>query len=227
MPEIKHRLQQVCQHIENYLQEFGREPGSVQLIAVSKTQSVAVLQEAIKAGVTVFGENYLQEALSKITALKSNRLEWHFIGPIQSNKTRDIATQFDWVHCIDRLKIAQHLSRYRPANRPPLNVLLQVNTSGESSKSGCLLDELTELSAQISTLPGLQLRGLMTLPAPADDFEQQRLPFRQLADALQTLNEQFPTMDTLSMGMSNDMRAAIAEGATMVRIGTAIFGQRK
>lgn len=227
MPEISLRLQQVYEQIANYLKEFNREPDSVQLVAVSKTQPLSALHEAIKAGLTVFGENYLQEALIKMAALKEHSLEWHFIGPIQSNKTGAIASGFDWVHSIDRFKIAQHLSRHRPSDRTPLQVLIQVNTSGESSKSGCRLDELAELSAQISSLPGLQLRGLMTLPAPIDDFEQQRRPFRQLREALQTLKLEFPQMDTLSMGMSNDLRAAIAEGATMVRLGTAIFGPRK
>jgi len=226
MPEINHRLQQVYQQILLYEQEFGRNPDSVKLLAVSKTRPAADLLAAHQAGQNRFGENYLQEALEKIQILKQLSLEWHFIGPIQSNKTRDIASHFDWVHSIDRLKTARRLSEQRADDLAPLQLLIQVNTSDEQSKSGCHFDELESLALAISKLPRIKLRGLMTIPAPSQEFEQQRIPFRKLRKALQQLNEKGLALDTLSMGMSGDMRAAIAEGATMVRIGTAIFGTR-
>jgi len=227
MPEISHRLQQVCSEISLYEQEFDRPAGSVQLLAVSKTRPYTDLLQAWENGQTCFAENYIQEALEKINKLRSLPIQWHFIGPIQSNKTRAIAENFDWVHSIDRLKIAQRLNDQRPPDKPPLQVLIQVNSSEENSKSGCRFAELKPLALAISTLPRLQLRGLMTLPAACDDFEQQRKPLRKLRLALRELNQSDFRLDTLSMGMSNDMRAAIAEGATIVRIGTALFGERK
>ncbi len=226
MPDINHRLQQVLSEISLYEQELGRPAGSVQLLAVSKTRPAEDLHAAWQGGQRLFAENYLQEALDKMTTLSSLAIEWHFIGPIQSNKTAAITEHFDWVHSIERLKIAQRLSAQRPADKPPLQVLLQVNSSQEASKSGCRLAELESLAAAVMELPGLQLRGLMTIPARSDNFEQQRQPFHQLQQALQQLNDKGYTLDTLSMGMSNDIRAAIAEGATMVRVGTALFGAR-
>jgi len=227
MPEISLRLQQIYNEILDYEEEFNKNPHSVTLIAVSKTRSVAEIIDACQNGQTQFGENYLQEALEKIEQLKENRLIWHFIGPIQSNKTRAIAEKFDWVHSIDRLKIAQRLSDQRPDNIAPLQVLIQVNTNNEESKSGCNFAELEALASAIQALPRLNLRGLMAIPVNETDFEKQRLPFRRLHEAMQQLNKQGFELDTLSMGMSKDIRAAIAEGANMVRIGTSIFGERK
>lgn len=226
MPEINHRLQQVCREISLYEQEFGRPAGSVQLLAVSKTRPFTDVLTAWENGQRRFAENYLQEALEKIDQLKSLAIEWHFIGPIQSNKTRAIAENFDWVHTIDRLKIAQRLNEQRPPGKAPLQVLIQVNSSSEDSKSGCPFEQIDSLAKAISKLPNLHLRGLMTIPAASDQFEQQSQPFHKLQEALNRLKHSGYSLDTLSMGMSNDMRAAIAEGATLVRIGTAIFGQR-
>jgi pyridoxal phosphate enzyme (YggS family) len=227
MPEISHRLQQVCREISLYEQEFDRPAGSVQLLAVSKTRPYTDLLEAWENGQTCFAESYIQEALKKMSQLRKLAIQWHFIGPIQSNKTRAIAENFDWVHSIDRLKIAQRLNEQRPADKAPLQVLIQVNSSDEDSKSGCRFAELESLALSIATLPRLQLRGLMTIPAASDNFEQQRQPLRKLRHALLELNQSSFTLDSLSMGMSKDMRAAIAEGATIVRIGTALFGERK
>lgn len=220
------RLQTVTQRIDEALVRFSRAPGSVTLLAVSKTRSSGELRALAVEGVTRYGENYLQEALNKIADLQDLPLEWHFIGPIQSNKTRIIAEHFDWVHSVDRLKIAQRLSEQRPPEQPPLNICLQVNVSGEASKSGISLDELPELARQVVRLPRLRLRGLMTIPAPATDFDAQRQPFRTLRLAMEELNASGMALDTLSMGMSDDLEAAIAEGATLVRIGTALFGPR-
>ncbi len=184
--------------------------------------------EAYGAGQRVFGENYLQEALDKMAALKEQApaIEWHFIGPIQSNKTRPIAENFNWVHSVDRLKIAQRLSEQRPSGLPPLNICIQVNVSGEASKSGCSPQDLPALAQAIAGLPGLSLRGLMTIPEPATTEAGQRRPLRTLRELADQLRAQGIALDTLSMGMSADLDAAIAEGATMVRIGTAIFGER-
>ncbi len=200
-----------------------RDPASVGLLAVSKTQPAAAIRDAFAAGLRDFGENYLQEALDKQAELDDLPLTWHFIGPIQSNKTKAIAEHFDWVHSVDRLKIAQRLSDQRPATLPPLNVCLQVNVSGEASKSGCAPQEVQQLARAITALPRLRLRGLMCIPAPSEDPAEQRAAFarlRQLRDELAL------DLDTLSMGMSQDLEAAIAEGATWVRIGTALFGAR-
>ncbi len=211
--------------------EAGRAPESVQLLAVSKTFGADAVLEAMQAGQTLFGENYLQEAIDKIVAVAAaapqTALQWHFIGPIQSNKTRPIAEHFDWVHTLEREKIAQRLSQQRPSTLAPLNVCLQVNISGEASKSGVAPAELRELAQQVAALPNLRLRGLMALPEPAAEFEQQRVAFRALRLLYEQLQADGLALDTLSMGMSGDMRAAIVEGATMVRVGSAIFGSRK
>lgn len=206
---------------------FGRAPGSVQLLAVSKTFSVECILDAIKGGQRVFGENYLQEAQAKIADNRlSAAIEWHFIGPVQANKTGRIAGAFDWVQTVDRLAIAERLDKQRPIHMPPLNVCLQVNISAESRKSGVNLDELPQLATQITQLPHLRLRGLMAIPKATADFEQQRLPFRALRQAFDQLCAAGLPLDTLSIGMSADLEAAIAEGATLVRVGTALFGTR-
>jgi pyridoxal phosphate enzyme (YggS family) len=211
-------------------QRAGRDPLDVTLLAVSKTFGPDAVLEAADAGQRAFGENYLQEALDKMAALRSMRpgllLEWHFIGPIQSNKTRPIAEQFDWVHSVDRLKVAQRLSQQRPAQLPPLNVCLQVNISGEDSKSGVAPEEALALAREVAALPRLALRGLMAIPEPSEEPQAQRAPLRRMRELMAALREQGLAMDTLSMGMSSDLDAAIEEGATIVRIGTAIFGQR-
>ena len=202
--------------------------GQVQLLAVSKTKPSSMIKELYSYGQRHFGENYLQEALAKMNELADLKaLHWHFIGPIQSNKTRDIAQHFHWVHSVDRLKIAQRLSDQRPAELPPLNMCLQVNISGEASKSGLTLGELEKAAESIAPLPQLRLRGLMAIPAPETDPQKQRQPFQALREALNTLNRRLNlNMDTLSMGMTGDLEPAIAEGATMVRVGTALFGER-
>lgn len=204
----------------------GRDPRDVQLLAVSKMQSPQAVCEAVEAGQQDFGENYLQEALDKQIAVANPVLIWHFIGPIQSNKTRAIAENFAWVHGVDRLKIAQRLSAQRPVYAPPLNVCIEVNISGEASKSGVAPESLAALAERIIALPQLKLRGLMAIPAPTSDVLQQGRAFAQVRVLFEALNQQGLNLDTLSMGMSADMEAAIAEGATIVRIGTAIFGAR-
>ena len=200
-----------------------RDVTSVHLLAVSKTKPAAALREAYAAGLRDFGENYLQEARAKQVELADLPLCWHFIGPIQSNKTRDIAEHFAWVHSVDRLKIAQRLSEQRPADLPPLNICIQVNVSGEASKSGCTPHDLPALAAAINVLPRLKLRGLMAIPEPTDDRSEQDAAFATVRTLLQSLNM---GLDTLSMGMSHDLESAIAQGATWVRIGTALFGAR-
>jgi pyridoxal phosphate enzyme (YggS family) len=207
-------------------QSAGRAPGSVQLLAVSKTWSADAVRMAHAAGQTDFGENYIQEAVDKITHLRDLPLVWHCIGPIQSNKTRLVAEHFDWVHSIDRLKIAQRLSEQRPEHLPPLQVCIQVNVDGGDSKSGVSPTELPALAQAVATLPRLQLRGLMTIPEPAETDAQMRAVHRQAKDLFEQLRAQGLPLDTLSMGMSADMAAAIAEGSTLVRVGTAIFGKR-
>jgi hypothetical protein len=219
-------MQAVNRAVSQAVAAAGRAPGSVRLLAVSKTFPAAAVRAAYSAGQTAFGENYLQEALDKIAALADLPLEWHFIGPIQSNKTRPIAEHFHWVHSVDRLKVAERLSAQRPPHLPPLNICLQVNVSGEVSKSGASPEDAPLLAQELSQLPRLRLRGLMAIPAPADDPSAQRAPFRQLHGLLDALNARGLQLDTLSMGMSHDFPAAIMEGATMVRIGTAIFGAR-
>jgi hypothetical protein len=220
------RLRRVQQQIAGALALNRRPAGDATLLAVSKTRPASDILALYQSGQRRFGENYLQEALQKIAQLDGYDIEWHFIGPIQSNKCRDLARHFSWVHSVERLKIAQRLSEQRPAELPPLNICLQVNVSGEASKSGCSLDELPRLAAAVASLPRLQLRGLMTIPAPCDDPERQRLPFRTLREALERVRGEGLALDTLSMGMSADLGAAIAEGATLVRIGTALFGSR-
>jgi len=225
--DIATNIARVAARIRAAETRFGREPGSVRLLAVSKTKPAEMARAAYAAGQRAFGENYLRDAVEKIEALGAlDGLEWHFIGPLQSNKTRPVAEHFHWLHTVDRLKIAQRLSAQRPAGAPALNLCIQVNVSGEASKSGCSLDELPELARAIAGLPHLRLRGLMCIPAPHDDFAAQRAPFRTLREAFERLNAEGVELDTLSMGMSNDLEAAIAEGSTMVRIGTAVFGAR-
>lgn len=230
MSSIFHNLQAVQQGIAAAALAMSRDPHAVRLLAVSKTFGPEAVIEAAQAGQTAFGENYVQEALDKMIAVRALRpdlaLEWHFIGPIQSNKTRLIAEHFDWVHSVDREKIAQRLSDQRPDQLPPLNVCLQINISGEASKSGATPDEAEELAQRIASMPRLRLRGLMAIPEPAEEFDQQRVPFRQLRELFERLRAKSLALDTLSMGMSADMAAAIAEGATIVRVGTAIFGAR-
>jgi pyridoxal phosphate enzyme (YggS family) len=216
----------VQQQINAGAKKYGRTESSIQLLAASKTQSADTIEAAFKAGQTAFGENYLQEARDKQAALTHLAIEWHFIGPIQSNKTREIAENFSWAHSVDRLKIATRLSQQRPTHLPPLNICLQVNIDDETSKSGVALADLEQLTRAITQLPNVQLRGLMAIPKKTADTTQQRSAFATLRHARDQLLFITP-LDTLSMGMSNDMEAAIAEGATIVRVGSAIFGARK
>jgi len=226
MTAIASNLQAVRQAIAAAANRAQRPAESTALLAVSKTFPATDVREAYAAGQHAFGENYLQEALDKIEALRDLQIEWHFIGPIQSNKTRPIAENFAWVHSVDRLKIAERLSAQRPASLPPLSVCIQVNVSGEDSKSGAEPGEALQLAQAVAQLPNLKLRGLMAIPAPAEGLEQQRKPFAQLRELMGQMNARGLQLDTLSMGMSHDMEAAILEGATMVRVGTAIFGKR-
>jgi len=230
METIAQALQQVKRRIDDAVAAAGRAPGGVQLLAVSKTQPAQRLREACAAGQAAFGENYVQEALDKIAALSDLRaqLQWHLIGPLQSNKTRPVAEAFDWVHSVDRLKIAQRLAEQRPAGWPPLQLCLQVNVSGEASKSGVAPAELLALAQAVAALPAerVRLRGLMSIPEAAEGAEAQRAPHRVLRTLLDELNVAGLQLDTLSMGMSADLEAAVAEGSTVVRVGTALFGQR-
>ena len=227
MKPIKDNLTEIRERITAAAQKCGRDPHTVTLLAVSKTKPVSALEEAIAAGQTRFGENYVQEGVEKIQYFSANQnLEWHFIGPLQSNKSRLVAEHFDWCHTIDRLRIATRLNDQRPAELPPLNVLIQINISDENSKSGIQLAELDELAAAVAELPRLRLRGLMAIPAPESEYVRQFAVARQMAVAFARLKTRYPTVDTLSLGMSDDMEAAIAAGSTMVRIGTAIFGAR-
>ena len=223
---IAENLLHVRAQIEAACQAAGRSPASVQLLAVSKTWGPEAVRAAHAAGQTAFGENYIQEAVEKIAALQDLPLEWHCIGPIQSNKTRLVAEHFDWVHSVDRLKIAQRLSEQRPAHLPPLQVCIQVNVDGGETKSGVRPQALPALALAVAALPRLQLRGLMTLPEPAETEKQMRAVHAQAKAVFEALRQQGLALDTLSMGMSADMAAAIAEGSTMVRVGTAIFGKR-
>lgn len=222
------RLAEVRRRIDSACAQAGRTDEGVRLLAVSKTQPADAVRAAVAAGQHAFGENYVQEALDKIVALADLRaqLEWHLIGPLQSNKTRPVAEAFDWVHSVDRLKIAQRLAEQRPPGLPPLQLCLQVNVSGEASKSGLAPAEVPEVARAVAALPRLRLRGLMSIPAPVQGLEAQRAPHRALRELLEALNAQGLALDTLSMGMSDDLEAAIAEGATMVRVGTAVFGAR-
>ncbi len=230
MTTISDCLVSVHQRLNHACRAAGRSPETVALLAVSKTRPAVDVRCAFAAGQHAFGENYVQEALDKIEALADlrSRLEWHLIGPLQSNKTRVVAEAFDWVHSVDRLKIAQRLSEQRPTAADPLQVCLQVNISGEASKSGVAPAQLPELARAVAVLPGLRLRGLMSIPEPAEDAIARREPHRQLRELLERLNHDLDLrLDTLSMGMSDDLEEAVLEGATMVRIGTAIFGQRR
>lgn len=226
MSAIADNLQAVQARIRDAAVLAGRLPESVRLLAVSKTWPLASVINAADAGQKAFGENYVQEGVDKVTATRDRPLEWHFIGPLQSNKSRLVAEHFDWVHSVDRLKVAERLSAQRPAHLPPLQVCIQVNVSGEASKSGCAPDEALALCQAVATLPGLSLRGLMAIPEPTDDPAAQRTPFRQVREIFEHIRAAGFPLDTLSMGMSHDLEAAIAEGATIVRIGTAIFGER-
>lgn len=225
---IADKLQQVRARIAQACASASRPVQSVTLLVVSKTYGPEAVREAFEAGARRFGENYVQEGVDKIAALADlrSRAEWHLIGPLQSNKTRVVAEQFDWVHSVDRLKIAQRLSEQRPAHLPPLQVCLQVNISGEASKSGLMPDEVAAVARAVAALPRLVLRGLMAIPEPAEDFAAQRVPHRRLHELMQALQADGLALDTLSIGMSADLEAAIAEGATLVRIGSAIFGER-
>jgi pyridoxal phosphate enzyme (YggS family) len=221
------RLHAVQERIKSAGAEAGRDPAKVHLLAVSKTFDAAAVREMAACGQREFGENYVQEALDKQSRLGDLPLIWHFIGPIQSNKTRAIAEHFSWVHGIDRLKIAERLSSQRPAGLPPLQVCIEVNVSGEASKGGVSVAELPPLADAVAALPGLTLRGLMAIPAAATDVAAQRAAFRQVRQAFDALITRGLALDTLSMGMSSDLEAAILEGATIVRVGTALFGERK
>ena len=223
MSTIADNIGLVSQRIRAAAQAVQRDESSVHLLAVSKTKPAQAVREAYAAGMHDFGENYLQEALGKQAELTDLPLSWHFIGPIQSNKTRAIAENFAWVHSVDRLKIAQRLSEQRPADLPPLNICIQVNVSGEASKSGCTPADLPALVNAISALPRLKLRGLMAIPEPTEDRAEQDAAFATVRDLQASLNL---ALDTLSMGMSHDLESAIAQGATWVRIGTALFGAR-
>ena len=223
MTTIAHHLQLVHDRIHAACRAAGRDPAGVRLLAVSKTFGADAVVQAVAAGQRDFGENYLQEARAKQVELADLPLCWHFIGPIQSNKTREIAEHFAWVHSVDRLKIAQRLSEQRPAELPPLNICIQVNVSGEASKSGCTPHDLPALAAAISALPRLKLRGLMAIPEPTEDRAAQDAAFATVRQLQESLNM---GLDTLSMGMSHDLESAIAQGATWVRIGTALFGAR-
>lgn len=226
MANIASALTALRARISELERRYERPAGSVGLVAVSKTKPVEAVAAAHEAGQRHFGENQLQDAHTKIEALRGLDIVWHFIGPIQSNKTRGIAEAFAWVHSLDRIKIARRLNDQRPEGMPPLEVCIQVNVSGEATKSGISMERLGEFTSVVSALPRLRLRGLMTIPKPSDDFDVQRLPFRRLRQALVQLNQSGLDLDTLSMGMTDDMEAAIAEGATWIRIGTAIFGPR-
>jgi pyridoxal phosphate enzyme (YggS family) len=223
MSTIANNIAKVVARIREAAQAVARDPDEVRLLAVSKTQPADAIRRASDAGLRDFGENYLQEALEKQADLSDLSLTWHFIGPIQSNKTKAIAEHFDWVHSVDRLKVAQRLSDQRPDSLPPLNICLQVNVSGEASKSGCEPQEVLKLAHAIAALPRLRLRGLMAIPEPTTDPIEQRAAFARLRKLQGELD--LP-LDTLSMGMSQDLEAAIAEGATWVRVGTALFGAR-
>ena len=220
------RIASVRAEISRLEQEYGREPGSVQLLAVSKTKPSTLIREVAATDQLHFGENYADEGVEKSLELQKLSLTWHYIGHIQSNKTKLIASHYDWVQGVDRLKIAKRLNEHRGTELPPLNICIQLKLDAEESKSGCTTEELDELAAFIAAAPHLKLRGLMAIPAPRADTASQREVFRELNSWYQTVQSAHASVDTLSMGMSGDMPAAIAEGATMVRIGTAVFGAR-
>lgn len=226
LSELERNISEVDRRIRAAEQESGRATGAVSLLAVSKTKPSELVRQAHRSGLCAFGENYAQEMAEKAAALADLPLSWHFIGPIQSNKTALIAEVSDWVHSIDRLKVARRLSEQRPGDKAPLNVLVQINTSNEDSKSGVRPDAAPELMAAIKELRGLRLRGLMTIPAATTNQTEQREPFRRLRQLMNQLSDSLPQLDTLSMGMSGDLEAAISEGANIVRVGTDIFGAR-
>ncbi|MDB6367104.1 MULTISPECIES: YggS family pyridoxal phosphate-dependent enzyme [Photorhabdus] len=228
MNNIEQNLQDVRTHIAIAAQKCERVPEEITLLAVSKTKPVENIEKAIAAGQRQFGENYVQEGVEKIAYFANcNDLIWHFIGPLQSNKSRLVAENFNWCHTIDRLKIAQRLNEQRPEGMEPLNILIQINISDERSKSGIQLDELSTLATEVNKLPNVRLRGLMAIPAPEPDYEHQLMVFRRMEQAFLNLKTKYPQIDTLSMGMTDDMAAAINCGSTLVRIGTAIFGARQ
>lgn len=231
MNTVQDNLLNIKNEIAEIAKKCERDPNTIQLIAVSKTKPVEQVIEAINAGQLAFGENYVQESVEKIQYFEKNMpnndLIWHFIGPLQSNKSKLVAEHFDWIHTIDRLKIAQRLNDQRPKDMAKLNVLIQVNISQEASKSGVKPEEVADLVKQIVTLPNLNLRGLMAIPEIENDYDKQLNVFTKMQQLLQSLQKDYPFMDTLSMGMSGDMQAAIVAGSTMVRIGTAIFGARQ
>lgn len=222
---IDTRLNHILAQIRQAEITYNRKPGSVQLLAVSKTKTAKEITAAYQAGQRHFGESYCQEALKKQQELGAYDITWHFIGPVQSNKTKALAMHFSWIHSVDSFKIAKRLSDQRPGSLPPLNICLQVNISGEQSKSGITLDELPQLCDLVAVLPNIKLRGVMAVPMPEDDFDLQRQPYKTLYEAVAKLDN--PDLDTYSFGMSGDLNAAIAEGATIVRIGTALFGARE
>lgn len=233
MTSIADNISAVQQRVQDALQEAGRQRDSLLLLAVSKTQPATAIAAAHAAGLCAFGENYLQEGELKIDQLAGSidDLQWHFIGPLQSNKTRRAAELFDWVHSVDRLKIAERLAAHRPSDKPPLNICLQVNIDREPNKSGLLAEQLAEVANAVLQLPGLRLRGLMAIPQPRSDCAGQRATFAAVRTLYEQLNASLPALsaaplDTLSMGMSGDLEAAIAEGATIVRVGSDIFGAR-
>ncbi len=226
MTLLSAKLQAVLARIASAARQYGRDPGDVRLLAVSKTWPAACVREVALAGQTAFGESFVREGLDKVEALALLGLDWHFIGAVQSNKTRLLAENFNWVHSVDRLRIAERLSEQRPASLPPLSVCLQVNVSGEASKGGVSPAAALALAQAVAVLPNLRLRGLMTVPERSDVFLEQRRPFRMLRQLSEQLQADGLALDTLSMGMSHDLEAAIAEGASVVRVGTAIFGER-
>ena len=226
MTRIKNSITYSKAKIQEYEAKYSRPIGSVNLLAVSKKHSADSIREAAKNGVIIFGENYLQEACKKIDSLKSLGLIWHFIGPIQSNKTLKIANNFDWVQSVDREKIATRLNEHREEHLTPLKICIQINLSDEDSKSGVSLKKAEELCLTVENLSNLELRGIMSIPAPESDFQKQRANFEKLRSKFLVLQKKFPGMDTLSMGMSGDFEAAIAEGSTMIRLGSALFGPR-
>lgn len=230
MPTIKNNISSIQRRLQQAASDADRTPNEVLLLAVSKTRTSAQITQALEAGLTNFGENYLQEALEKIDSLSAAELDWHFIGPLQSNKTRLAAENFSWVHSVDRLKIAQRLSDQRPVTMAPLNLCLQINIDNEPSKSGFTPQQALTAAAEIASLPNIALRGLMAIPQSRNGLKEQRKPFaqlRELKDHINSLLDNSLKLDTLSMGMSGDMEAAILEGATIVRVGTDIFGPRE
>ena len=226
MIRVTENLRKIRDLLAETAENAGRSRDSVKLLAVSKKQPVTAILEAVSAGQRDFGENQVQEGIDKITEIADPEITWHFIGHLQTNKTRPVAEHFSWVHSVDRLKVARRLSEQRPESLGDLNVCVQVNVDDEASKSGASLDEAADLAAAIVDLPRLRLRGLMCLPAIREDFEEQRQPFRRLRELGDQLRSAGMPIDTLSMGMSDDYRAAIYEGSTIVRIGTAVFGPR-